>query len=96
MYTKLYRLFSQFIPLEAADRQILQEKFEPRSVKRKQQLIEYRKVSDHFYFIHEGLMRLYGHKEGEEKTLFFFKEGMIAGSLESYLSRIRKRLSDPG
>lgn len=36
-------------------------------------------------FISKGLARLLGHKDGEEKTLFFFKEGMFAGSIQSYL-----------
>lgn len=64
------RLFARFVPLDAADKQILQERFEPQSVKKKHQLIEYGSVAGHFFFINEGLLRLYGHKEGEEKTLF--------------------------
>ncbi len=36
--------------------------------------------------------RLHGYKEGEEKTLFFFKEGMIAGSIESYLTQTPSEL----
>ena len=87
MYTKLNNLFGRFIPLDEADRQILKERFEPLSIKKKHQLIEYGQVSDHFFFINEGLLRLYGYKEGEEKTLFFFKENMIAGSIESYLTQ---------
>ncbi|KPL15383.1 MAG: hypothetical protein AMS23_10950 [Bacteroides sp. SM1_62] len=92
MYTKLYELFGRFIPLDENDKQILQERFEPQSVKKKHQLLEYGKVANHFYFINEGLIRLYGHKEGEEKTLFFFTEGMIAGSIESYLTQAPSEL----
>ena len=92
MYTKLYELFGRFIPLEESDKQILQERFEPQSVKKKHQLLEYGKVANHFYFIDEGLLRLYGYNGGEEKTLFFFKENMIAGSIESYLTQTPSEL----
>ena len=60
MYTKLYNLFGRFMPLNDNDRNMLQERFEPQSIKKKHQLIEYGQVSDHFFFINEGLLRLYG------------------------------------
>jgi CRP-like cAMP-binding protein len=87
LFDKLYDLFSQFISLDESDRQILRERFEPQSVKKKHRFIEYGQVADHFFFINQGLLRLYGLREGEEKTLFFFKESMIAGSIESYLAQ---------
>jgi CRP-like cAMP-binding protein len=92
MYTNLYELFGRFIPLDENDKQILQESFEPQSVKKKHQLLEYGKVANHFYFINDGLLRLYGHNKGEEKTLFFFKENMVAGSIESYLTHTPSEL----
>lgn len=73
--------------MEDADKQILKEKFSPLSIKKKHQLIEHGQVANQYFFVYEGLLRLYGYKEGEEKTLFFFKEGMIAGSIESYLAQ---------
>jgi CRP-like cAMP-binding protein len=56
MYTKLFDLFGKFFPLDENDRDMLQERFEPQSIKKKHQLIEYGQVSDHFFFINEGLL----------------------------------------
>ena len=92
IYNKLYDLFGQFISLDESDRQLLRDRFEPQSVKKRNQLIEYGQVADHYFFINKGLLRLYGLKKGEEKTLFFFRERMIAGSIESYLTRAPSEL----
>ena len=92
MYNKLFDLFGRLITLEEVDKQALQERFQPLSIRKKHPLIEYGEVANHYYFVNEGLLRLYGHKEGEEKTLFFFKENMIAGSIESYLNQAPSEL----
>ena len=92
MYDKLYNLFGRFITMDETERQILEERFEPRDINRKEQLIEYGQVANHYFFINKGLLRLYGYKEGQEKTLFFFKENMIAGSIESFLTQAPSEL----
>jgi len=66
---------------------LIKDRFEPRTFKKKEKLLDIDQVARHFYFINSGLLRLYGYKDGEEKTLFFFKENMIAGSIDSYLDQ---------
>ncbi|MFC2124898.1 Crp/Fnr family transcriptional regulator [Bacteroidota bacterium] len=92
MYEKLHLTFNQHIPLSDEDWALITERFHPVSYKKKDKLIDIDQISRHFYFINSGLLRLYGYKEGEEKTLFFFSENMIAGIVESYLEKSPSKL----
>ena len=49
MYDKLYNLFGRFITMDETDRQILEVRFEPMAIKKKEQLIEYGQVANHFF-----------------------------------------------
>lgn len=72
-------------PLSDEDWEMARSKFKPVSFARRERIIDTETVANSYIFISTGLARLYGFKEGEEKTLFFFKEGMFAGSIQSYL-----------
>ncbi|MFY0607244.1 MAG: Crp/Fnr family transcriptional regulator [Cyclobacteriaceae bacterium] len=69
------------------EKENIRKAFIPVFFDKKQKMLEYQRVADHFFFINSGLARLYGYKDGEEKTLFFFKENMIAGSMDSYIDQ---------
>ena len=64
----------------------LDDRINALKVNKREQLVGYGDVAREIFFIDKGLLRLYGVKDGEEKTLFFFKEGMVASSLDSLLS----------
>ncbi len=84
-YNQIESTFESFQPLLAEEKEIIRKAFLPVTFSKKEKMLEYQKVADHFFFINAGLARLYGYKDGEEKTLFFFKENMIAGSIDSYV-----------
>ena len=85
LHQLLFSTLSEWGPLSEGDKKIIHSRFKPVTFKKKQRLIEPEQVSNSYVYIVNGLARLYGYKDGEEKTLFFFKEGMFAGSIESYM-----------
>ena len=86
MYNRLRQVFHETIPISDEDWALLRERISALKVKKREQLVGFGDVAREIFCIDEGLLRLYGVKEGEEKTLFFFKEGMVASSLDSLLS----------
>ena len=85
LHQLLFSTLCEWGPLSEGDKEIIYSRFKPVTFKKKQRLIKPEQVSNSYVFIATGLARLYGYKDGEEKTLFFFKEGMFAGSIESYM-----------
>ncbi len=84
-HTHLLQTLRTIRPLSDKDWEMAAPKFKPVTYQKKQRIIDTETVANSYLFISKGLARLYGYKEGEEKTLFFFKEGMFAGSIQSYL-----------
>ena len=84
-YQLLFKTLAEWGSLSDSDKEIIHSRFKPVTFRKKARLIEAEEVSHSYVFISKGLARLYGYKDGEEKTLFFFKEGMFAGSIQSYL-----------
>ncbi len=85
MYDKFLSVFEQVVPLSTEEKDAIQSAVNPITFSRKQKLLDSGAVSQEMFFVNKGLLRLYGYKEGEEKTLFFFTEGMLAGNIRSYL-----------
>ena len=81
----LLQVLRNIYPLSDEEWEWIKPKFRPVSFRKKERIIETEMISGSYVFIARGLARLYGYKEGAEKTLFFFKEGMLAGSIQSYL-----------
>ena len=63
------------------------EKFEKRTIKKKTVLLTAGTTAKEVYFILDGLMRLYYHKDGEDISAYFFNEGMFAGAYDSFVSQ---------
>ena len=84
-FEHLRNVMSSIEPLNEEDWKMVLARFNPVSFRKKDRILDTEEVSNRYIFIASGLARLYGYKEGEEKTLFFFKEGMFAGSIQSYL-----------
>ena len=84
MFDNLHKAFSRIESLEDEEWELIKSRFHEVEFKKKEHLLSLGKIANSFFFINEGLVRLYGYKNGEEKTLFFFKEGMMAGSIKSY------------
>ena len=84
-FEQIWNTLSSMASLTKSDQQFILEQFKPVSFRKKDRIIDTEETSTGYVFINQGLARLYGYKDGEEKTLFFFKEGMFAGSIQTYL-----------
>lgn len=84
-FEQIWNTLSRMASLTKSDQQFILEQFKPVSFRKKDRIIDTEETSTGYVFINQGLARLYGYKDGEEKTLFFFKEGMFAGSIQTYL-----------
>lgn len=84
-HSHLLEILRTIRPLSDEDWELARSKFKLVSFVKKERIIDAETVANRYVFISNGLARLYGFKAGEEKTLFFFKEGMFAGSIQSYL-----------
>jgi CRP-like cAMP-binding protein len=92
IFDQLEKLFQSIAPLDQQELDFIRSRFKPIQFAKKDRLLDFQEVADHFFYINYGLVRLFSYKDGEEKTLFFFKENMIAGSIESYLEHAPSNL----
>lgn len=87
MFQELHALVSQFVNLSHDERSAFESAFSFRQVPKKYKLAEKGKIASELFFIRKGILRLYYEKDGEEITGYIFREGLFAGSYESFLRR---------
>ena len=78
----------QHIPLEDDEKQFLRELLTIENHQKGEHLLKADQISQAFYYILEGSIRLYYIKEGQEKTAFFYTENEFASSYKSYVRQI--------
>lgn len=87
MFEFIYRYVNHFISLTEKEKSIFENAFTFRQVPKNFVLIEEGKVATELFFINKGLLRLYYTKDGDDITGFIFREGLFAGSYDSFLRR---------
>ncbi len=87
MFESIYRYVNHFISLTEKEKSIFENGFTFRQVPKNFVLIEEGKVANELFFINKGLLRLYYTKDGDDITGFIFREGLFAGSYDSFLRR---------
>lgn len=87
MFQFFYRSIASFVSFSPQEKQVIESAFSFRQVPRRFKLIAEGKIARELYFINKGLLRLYYTKDGEEITAFLFREGLFAGSYDSFLRR---------
>ncbi len=87
MFESIYRYVNHFISLTNKEKAIFESVFTFRQVPKNFVLIEEGKVANELFFINKGLLRLYYTKDGDDITGFIFREGLFAGSYDSFLRR---------
>ena len=69
------------------DVQEIVDLFEPYELPAKQYLLEAGRKADYLCYLEEGLIRVYGiNEEGEERTVFFFKENTLLTDVRSMVT----------
>lgn len=86
--TPLITYLEQSVSLSADEKRFLEGEVEVLLVNKNQSLLELGQISKAFYFILEGCVRLYYSVDAEEKTAFFYTEGMFVSSYESFTKQV--------
>jgi len=80
-------MMGQVEGLSDSDLNTIRQRFEPRKIKRKTNLLTAGKIATEVYFILEGCMRLSYEKDGADISAYFFTEGSFAGAYDSFISQ---------
>lgn len=88
MIDGLIQYFEQHISLDEKEKKYIVDTIPIRTVGKNQVLLAKGEVSNEFYFILEGSVRLFYEMELEEKTAFFYFENMFVSSYESFTKQI--------
>ena len=84
MIENLIKYFEQYIKLNEMEEDFIKENIPVVSYKKNHLLLSEGEVSNAFYFILNGAIRLYYNVGIEEKTAFFYFENMFVSSYESF------------
>ena len=81
----LLNIIKHFIPLSAADEEIVGRLFHKKVFKKGEHLLQAGNVCRYVTFIETGLVRYYINSDGEERTNYFNKEGEFVCNYMSFL-----------
>ncbi len=89
IFDNFWKFTDQFVSFSTQEKEQIKRQFTIRDVPKNQVLIDIGEVADEIYFINKGCIRFYYlTEEGNEVTGFIFLENMMAGSSESFFSRV--------
>lgn len=84
MIESLIAHFEKYVPFEDQERDAIRKIVQVRTVGKNEILLREGELSNEFYFIIKGCVRLYYDTDAEEKTAFFYVENMFVSSYESF------------
>lgn len=87
MIKNLIDYFEKHVSLDEVEAQFIKEHIPVQSYKKGELLLSEGEISNEFYFILEGGIRLYYNVGIEEKTAFFYFENMFVSSYESFTKK---------
>ena len=87
MFEQIHKLASSVISFTDKEKAIFESAFSFRQVPKNFTLLEEGDIARELYFINKGLMRYYYNKDGEHITGFIYREGLFAGSYDSFLQQ---------
>jgi CRP-like cAMP-binding protein len=86
MFEDLYNFFNRFIPVSAAEFELIKAKAEVQHYLKKEQLIKAGETEDRLYYITKGLVRQFFYKGKQEVVIDIVSEGTITGSVTSFFT----------
>ncbi len=84
MYSKLLELINQITNLEEKEIELIKISFKPLQLTKGEFFLESGKINKHIGFLHKGLVRYFVHKDEEESTFEFTKEGEFIADYQSF------------
>lgn len=84
MYSNLIKILGQFAHLDENESELIMSSFTPHTLLKGEYFLKEGEVNKHIGFLHKGLVRYFVHKDGEESTFEFTKEGEFIGDYQSF------------
>lgn len=88
MPDQLFNLFNSIIPMSIELKKAISSILRYKEFKKNSYLLDEGQVSNHVYFIKEGLVRSYYLKDGEEISTWFMLENDVVFSIKSFYNRV--------
>ena len=89
MYSKLLELINQITVLEEKEIELIKNSFKPVQLTKGEFFLEAGKINKHVGFLHKGLVRYFVHKDEEESTFEFTKEGEFIADYQSFNNKTK-------
>lgn len=87
-HTRLLRkVVDRYVRFSEADWRYFESCFVYRELPKNYLLVAEGQVAREMYFVLGGLLRLFYNKDGDHRTTFIFREGLFAGSYDSFLQQ---------
>ncbi len=93
MIDPLIEYFRQHIDISDHEIHALKELIPIRSFEKNATLLDFGEISTNFYFIIDGLIRMYYIVDGIEKTAFFYSENNFVSAYESFTKQSPSKFS---
>ena len=84
MYSNLIKILGQFAHLDENESELIMSSFTPHTLLKGEYFLKEGEVNKHIGFLDKGLVRYFVHKDGEESTFEFTKEGEFIGDYQSF------------
>ena len=84
MYSKLLDLINEITLLEENESELIKNSFKPLRLPKGEFFLEAGKINKHVGFLHKGLVRYFVHKDEDESTFEFTKEGEFIADYQSF------------
>lgn len=84
MHSDLLQLLNRIVLLNDVEQKIICERFKTLNLKKGDYFLQEGEVSKHVGFLHKGLVRYFVHKNEQEATFEFTKEGEFVSDYQSF------------
>jgi CRP-like cAMP-binding protein len=84
MYPDLFQLLTKIAPLSDSEKEIISNRFKLITLKKGDYFLKEGNVSKYIGFLRKGLVRYFVHKNDQEATFEFTKEGEFISDLQSF------------
>lgn len=84
IYTALLKIFNSIVPLKKEEEELIKSSFKPFKLAKGDYFLKYGEINKHIGFINKGLVRYFIHKNDDEATFEFTKEGDFIADYQSF------------
>ncbi|MFZ4796782.1 MAG: Crp/Fnr family transcriptional regulator [Bacteroidia bacterium] len=84
MHVTLLKIFNNIVPLKTEEEELIKNSFKPFKLAKGDYFLKYGEINKYIGFINKGLVRYFIHKNDDEATFEFTKEGDFIADYQSF------------